>query len=122
MLTLNDRPIPLEREVYESCVRLLTLAGCQVSRLAQPRRTSQSLGLPDLWVFGPGALFAWVEVKRPGGRLRPEQRGFRERCQARQIEHVVGGLPEIERLLVRWKLAEALPNGGIVLRPARSLG
>lgn len=108
---------PLERTVYEAVARVLTLAGCQVYRLAQSQASRQTAGLPDLWVFGPAAV-AWIEVKRPGGRLRPEQRVFRERCQARKVEHVVGGLEQVEALLVRWGLADPIP-GGVCLRPHR---
>lgn len=121
-LRLKDRPVPAtyEKAVQEQVVRLFMLAGCQVARLSQPRRTMQTLGLPDLWIFGPGECFCWFEVKRPGGRLRPEQRVFRERCQDRKIEHVVGGMEEAERLLVGWRLAEPLPSGGVMLTPKRA--
>lgn len=111
-------PPPQEKAVYEAVARILTLAGCQVYRLAQSRATRQTAGLPDLWVFGPTGG-AWIEVKRPGGRLRPEQRVFRERCQARRIEHVVGGLEQVEALLVRWGLAEPIA-GGVRLTPQRA--
>jgi len=117
---LPAKAVPLEREVYESVILVLTLAGCEVYRLSQVRASRQTAGLGDLWVFGPRDLFAWIEIKRPGGRLRPEQRLFRERCQARRIEHVVGGIEEIERLLVRWKLAEVRSDGGILLRSVRT--
>ncbi len=107
---------PVEKAVYEQVCYLLRLAGCKVYRLAQARASSQSPGLPDLWVFGPGPRFAWVEVKRPGGRLRPDQRQFRELCQARRIEHLVGGIDEVTRLLSRWGL---IGSDG-VLRPEKS--
>jgi hypothetical protein len=106
--------------VYESVIRLLQLVGCVVYRLSQARASRQTAGVPDLMAFGPGQRFCWIEVKRPGGRLRPEQRAFREQCQARGIEHVVGGLPEVERLLVQWDLADALPSGGILVRARRA--
>lgn len=111
---------PLEKAEYEACVRLLRLVGVDVYRLVQPRRTMMTPGIPDAWLFGPGKLYAWFECKRPGGRLRPEQRKFREQCEARKIEHVVGGIPEIERLLVRWGLARVEPSGQLVLTPRRA--
>lgn len=113
-------PPPLERHVYEACVSLLRLSGCDVYRLSQTRASKQSPGIPDIWAFAPGGQYAWIEVKRPGGRLRPEQRKFREQCEARKIEHVVGGIPEVERLLVRWGLARVEPSGQLVLTPRRA--
>lgn len=114
-------PVPLEAGVYEAVVALLTLAGCKVYRLSQVRASRQSPGIPDLYVFGP-TTGAWFEVKRPGGRLRPEQREFRERCEARRIEHVVGGVDEAKRLLLRWGCATVENDGQFVLTPKRKAG
>ena len=110
---------PLERHVYESGVRLLKLAGCKVYRLSQPRRTMQTPGLPDVWIFGPPGCFAWWEAKRPGGRLRPEQKEFRAMCLARGIPHVVGGVESVQALLVEWGLGEQ-GAAGFVLKPQRA--
>jgi hypothetical protein len=112
-------PPSLEKDAYEAVVRLLRLAGCEVYRLSQSRASRQTPGIPDLWVFGPRNLYCWLEVKRPGGRLRPEQRKFQAHCEARKIEHVVGGVREVERLLIRWGLAVIEPSGQLVLTPHR---
>lgn len=118
------KPMPgastTEKAEYEACVRLLRLSGCEVFRLVQPRRTMQTPGIPDAWIFGPGKLYAWFECKKPGGRVRPEQRKFRAQCEARGIEHVLGGLREIERLLLRWELAKVEASGQLILTPKRA--
>lgn len=116
-----SQPVTLESQVYEACCELLCLAGVKVYRLSQSRASRQSEGIPDLWVFGPGRC-AWIEVKRPGGRLRRAQKEFRERCQSRGVEHVVGGVEEVKRLLMYWGLAIVEPGGQFVLTPRRKAG
>lgn len=78
----------------------------------QHRGTGQTPGLADVLaflpprgrfdlVFGPSeprtVLLFW-EAKGRGGRLRPEQREFRDLCQDAQVEHVVGDL----NALIAW--------------------
>lgn len=76
-----------ERAIQAHVVRLLRHVGCTVWVLGTTRRrgdyhgTMQTAGLPDVIAFLPragGVLF--VEVKAPGGRLRPEQAQFRACC------------------------------------------
>lgn len=95
------RPAPRrqpERAAQAAIVRLLAAVGCAVYVLGTTRRrgdyhgTMQTPGLPDLFVFLPRGLGTlWIEVKAPGGRLRPEQRLFRQRCVEAGQPHVVGG-------------------------------
>ncbi|MGH7510642.1 MAG: VRR-NUC domain-containing protein [Gemmatimonadales bacterium] len=93
-------PVPTEKRCQEAVRRLFLAAGCQVCSLSQPRRTLQSAGLPDLWVFCPRRRMAWWwEVKRPGGRLRPEQQAFRDRCLETGVRYHWGGLPEAITML-----------------------
>lgn len=81
--------------------------------------THQTPGIPDLFVFLPPAprisstpepLFH--EVKAVGGRLRPEQQQFRERCLDAGVLHVVGGLDAAIEFLVRTGRArtESFPH------------
>ena len=89
---------PLEKGAYESIITLLRLANCDVYRMAQARASTQSLGFPDLFAFAPissGLRTITVEVKRPGGKVRPEQAVFQERCIERGMLHVVGGTEEV---------------------------
>lgn len=50
--------------------------GIFYTRAGTPIRIGQA-GSPDLWgpIRGSGALFA-IEIKRPGGRVSPEQTAF----------------------------------------------
>lgn len=98
--------IPTEKECQRAVVKLFRTAGCVVCSLSQPRRTMQTEGLPDLWVFSPRSKTAWWwEVKRPGGKLRPEQREFWARCQETGISYFYGGLTEARELLAVLGLA-----------------
>ena len=66
----------------------------------------QSAGIPDLLAFLPSTrepgrlVLVCVECKRRGGRLRPEQAIFRERCRAAGVAHVVGDLDAVIAFLV----------------------
>jgi uncharacterized protein (UPF0335 family) len=60
-------------------------------------------GVPDLcFVLGDGTV-AFMELKRPGGRLSPEQRAFEERCTARGVPHcVIADLDSALAILLGW--------------------
>jgi hypothetical protein len=66
--------------------------------------TRQTPGLPDVLVFlkrpgHAGRELLAVECKRPGGRLSPDQAGFRDLCQLAGVLHVVGGLDAVLAVL-----------------------
>lgn len=101
-------PKPTEKATQRDVVKLFEAAGCQVYNLSQARASKQTAGLPDLWVFCPRRRCAWWwETKRPGGKLRPEQREFRERCHASGIRYEFGGVPEAVELLRALQLVAA---------------
>jgi hypothetical protein len=98
-------PKPTEKECQRAVTKFFRAAGCVVYSLSQPRRTMQTEGLPDLWVFCPRRRCAWWwEVKRPGGQLRPEQREFRVRCLDTGIRYEYGALEEAKALLTELQL------------------
>lgn len=121
----STRPIP-ERVVQQQVVTLLRACGASVYVLGtrRPRGdyqgTRQSPGIPDLYALLPAPKLAgggtptgvWIEVKRQGGRLRPEQASFAQQCRAARIPHVVGGVDEVLRFLVTggWVSAANLPH------------
>lgn len=90
-------------------VALLRSLGAAVYVLGHPspsdgrkfRGTGQTAGLPDLYAFlpkrvaGDSVYSVWVEVKAAGGRLRPEQRTFRDLCINSGHAHIVGGLDAV---------------------------
>lgn len=99
-------------------MQLLRSIGAKVYVLGHPspadgrtfRGTGQTPGLSDLYCILPVPRFRsgvatalWVEVKAEGGRLRPEQRAFRDACVSAAVAHIVGGLDDV----IRW-----LINGG----------
>lgn len=75
----NPRPpmvqhIPLtEKAVAGLCDDFATQAGWTVNRFEQTRASRICLGLPDRRYVGPRGWRIWVELKRPGGKLTPEQ-------------------------------------------------
>jgi hypothetical protein len=76
--------------------------------------TCQTPGLGDVFAFLPIKLNKpnelWCECKSATGRLRPEQRLFRERCIERGIPHVVGTLEAVSA----WLLAHEFLLSGQV--------
>ena len=94
-----------ERAEQRAIVQLLTHLGAKVWQLGTTRRhgdyqgTMQTPGLADLQAFlptrgaftGPWRLLV-IEVKAPGGRLRPEQAVYRACCVGAGVAHVVGGV------------------------------
>ena len=113
-------PRQRERSDQAGIVQLLRSLGAQVYVLGTTRRrgdhpgTMQTAGLPDLIVFlytaparrQAGLLFPrrllYVEVKAPGGRLRPQQVQFRDCCAEARVDHLVGGLDAV----IAWLIAE----------------
>lgn len=106
-----------ERTEQTQIVRALRALGWPVYVLGTTRRrgdhpgTMQSPGLPDLVVVVPERQTAHrvipprllaVEVKAPGGRLRPEQAELRERWLSTGQPHLVGGLD----VVYQWLIAE----------------
>lgn len=83
-----------ETKIQRDVVALYRRIGCTVFILgAQPRRTMQTPGLPDLRVYHRGRRVAWwQEIKVDGGDLRPAQREFRELAEWCGDPMVVGGL------------------------------
>ena len=99
-----------ERDEQAHIVRLLRTVGAEVWTLGTTRRhgdyqgTNQAPGLPDLLSFLPvpdgGRVLLVVEVKAPGGRLRPDQVRFRDCCRAAGIHHITGGIDAV----IAWLL------------------
>lgn len=119
------KPQQRERGEQAGIVKLLRSLGAKVYTLGTTRRsgdfmgTMQTPGLPDVIAFLPASSaltqtgassdacratprrLLFVEVKAPGGRLRPEQVEFREASLAANLAHVVGGLD----VVVAWLIA-----------------
>ena len=99
-----------EQAEQRAIVQLLRSLGAEVYVFGTKRPrgdhpgTMQSPGIPDVEAFIPrprvsGPLsdrpmrrLVKIEVKAAGGRLRPAQAVYQQRCQEAGIAHVVGGL------------------------------
>jgi hypothetical protein len=116
----------LERDEQANVRALLELVGFAVytlgTRRARPdgealdddearRRvfsTRQTPGIPDLYALqgraGAAVAAVWIECKRPGGdpvkKLSQPQAEFRELCRANRVEHIAGGVEEVNAWLV----------------------
>jgi hypothetical protein len=116
----------MQREKIEQShiAQLLRTVGAKVYVVGTRRRredfqgTMQTPGLADLVAFLPpgrsvnsgGDLRAellFIECKAAGGRLRPEQREFREHCLDAEVAHVVGDLNAV----IAWLLARGRLRG-----------
>jgi hypothetical protein len=70
-------PPPLEKTVQNHVKQAARALGFCVSDLSQPRRTLQTIGLPDLYLAHPvWRRRFWVEVKRPGGKVSAAQQAW----------------------------------------------
>lgn len=77
-----------EKSVQSSIINTLRTFGAHVYSTSQARPSKVAIGLPDLLVFRR-ERFAFVEVKKPGGKLSPAQETFRAQCIEAGVPHHV---------------------------------
>lgn len=123
---------PSERTEQAHTVQLLRSIGAHIYVLGTVRRkgdhpgTMQTPGLPDLYAILPSRVLEpsvdgspevisrhkplWIEMKRRGGRVRPEQKLFAERCHAAGVAHVTGTCDDVIAYLVQggWLKASSV--------------
>ena len=68
----------LEREIEEKFKVSMEGLGCLVFKFVSPGRA----GVPDRLVAVPGGKCIFVELKRPGGKLRPLQRYWKKAIES----------------------------------------
>jgi hypothetical protein len=95
-----------EKAIYEECCELLRVYNFAVYRLAQPRRSMQSLGIPDLYAMHGNRGAIWMECKTDVGKQTAYQKSFQNRCISAGVPYVVGAVPELAYWL---KTGEILP-------------
>ncbi len=116
-------PTPLEREVQRTVVNYLkalriyvaavpngsVLAGDAKARAMQSnslKRTGMTPGFPDLILIKPSSIVAQVafmEIKREGEKLRPEQEAFRDLCEDWRLGFaVVRSVEDARETLIEW--------------------
>lgn len=100
---------PREKDVERACDSLMAQLGWTTVRFSQPRRTMQTLGIPDRRYYHVARGVAlWFECKRPGGRQRPAQRAFQTLVEACGERYVLGGADELAAAV--RALADRLPE------------
>lgn len=114
-----------EKVVQAHIVQLLRSIGGDVWVLGTKRRrgdfhgTMQTPGIGDVFAILPAPprttgprVPVWVECKAAGGRLRPDQAVFRDRCREAELAHIVGGLDELIVFLAErgWVNKHSLPH------------
>ncbi|MCW5936753.1 MAG: VRR-NUC domain-containing protein [Fimbriimonadaceae bacterium] len=106
------KPVPRERQVQESIVEALQLAGFDVKHTSAWRQkgaSGVSKGIPDLLVWHPRCemMCFGIEVKRPGGCLSPEQREAVEKGRYRVATGPVEALEAALAFSSKTRLREA---------------
>jgi hypothetical protein len=69
--------IERESELHERIAADLKLRRYYFVHSRTDRATTTALGVPDFIVATPAGVTVWIEVKRPGAKLRPEQNAVR---------------------------------------------
>ena len=100
------------------CRKVFVALGCRVYWLSQARRTGQTPGLGDLWVFAPRLTRAWWwETKHGAGKLSPAQEEFRQLCEQTGTLYGCGSRADAEAFAIAVGLAYRGADGS--LEPTR---
>ena len=83
----GPRAAPTEKQVQQEVKNLAHLCGFDVADFSQPRASMQTPGIPDLLLHHRKRGFVvWVEVKRPGGKLSPHQKAWKQMVEEAGVE------------------------------------
>jgi hypothetical protein len=107
------------KDEQRECRKVFVAIGCVVYWLSQSRRTGQTPGLGDLWVFAPEGweLAWWWETKSGRGALTESQKRFAALCGSRHVLHGSGNRYDAREFVIRLGLAYVGP--GNALEPTR---
>lgn len=98
----------LEREIEEKLKARLESLGCLVFKFMSPGKA----GVPDRLVLLPGGRCFFVELKRPGQKLRPLQRFWKEKLEAMGASYYVVDSYEAIDTVVKDACYESFEKGG----------
>lgn len=91
----TGQPAPLEKEIAGNTFVVLRSVGYHCSSTMQSRASKQTIGIPDAFVAHPAfQVFAWIEFKRPGEKVRPTQAEWHETVRASGCPVLVVTSPE----------------------------
>lgn len=102
---------PLERDIQLACCQYLELKRHFFWRqnttptFDVTKKTFRSMpkyalkGVPDIVVIGKNGKFIGLEIKRPGGKLRDEQRLFKEMSEDKGAEyHLITDVTQLKEI------------------------
>jgi len=102
--------------------KVFAAIGCVVYWLSQSRKTGQTPGLGDLWVFAPEGweLAWWWETKSGRGQLSSAQQAFQQLCVRRGVRYGCGDRYDAREFVIELGLAYVGPGNALepVRRPA----
>jgi hypothetical protein len=95
------------QEEQRECRKVFVGIGCIAYWLSQSRKTKQTPGLGDLWVFAPEGwqLAWWWETKSGEGKLTESQERFAALCRSRMVLHGSGDRRAARQFVIRLGLA-----------------
>ena len=109
------------KDEQRECRKVFVAIGCVVYWLSQSRKTGQTPGLGDLWVFAPEGweLAWWWETKSGEGKLSEVQERFRDLCVRRKVLHGSGNRYDAREFVITLGLAYVGPGNALesVRRP-----
>ena len=92
----------LEKEIEKKLKARLEKSGCLVLKFVSPGNA----GVPDRLIITPSGRMCFVELKRPGGKLRPLQKLWQGKLRRYQVTYFrVANEIEIETVL-EWARRE----------------
>lgn len=92
----------LEKDIEKKLKARLEKIRCMVLKFVSPGNA----GVPDRLIITPAGRMCFVELKRPGGKLRPLQKLWRGKLRRYQVAYFkVENDDEIERVL-EWAKRE----------------
>jgi hypothetical protein len=106
------------KDEQRECRNVFVGIGCVAYWLSQSRKTGQTPGLGDLWVFAPEGweLAWWWETKSGSGDLTESQQRFAALCGSRKVLHGSGDRRAARQFVITLGLAYEV---GGVLEPMR---
>lgn len=84
-LTSNKKSNPLEKEIEKKFCRYASNLGCKAYKLA----SMGNRGFPDRTVICPGGRVFFIEFKRKGGKMSPNQIIMKNTLEALGFEYYV---------------------------------
>jgi hypothetical protein len=100
----------LEKEIEEKLKVSLESLGCMVFKFVSPGRA----GVPDRLILLPGGSCFFVELKRPGQKLRPLQQFWKDKLMAQgACYYLVDSFEAVDEVVMDAKAIRWVQPDGI---------